>query len=116
MKFKSALIECRWSREDGRDYRGQYVQGITYSSGYIQILISGERVELNSSSGAEGAYMEIKTHVPDGEIDAEIFINDRYVYSFSINGVVTTEYNTVRFYLDGFWYLLEYRFRERENS
>lgn len=116
MKFKTAMIEHRFSRESGTGPRGTYEHGVTYTTGYVTNLVQGQPLPLAQNDPLTYAVLEINAHRNDGELDAEIFLNSRFAYRFEINGVVSNQYTTVRFYFDGFWYLLEYRFVARTNS
>lgn len=112
VRFKKATIDIRFSRESGQDHRGVFKMGETYPSRFIQELYPGMPVRIND--GREYVIMEI--HNWDNPIDGEILINGNMAYSFSIDGIVKNEYTSIRFYYSGFWYILEYRFLERENS
>lgn len=113
MKFKTALIEVRFSRESGHNARGVYEQGTTYTPRRLENLRPGMAVTLVEYPVY--ARLEIKPY-DDGDIDGDIFIDGRFAYAFNINGVVSVNYNVVRFLWDGSYYVLEYRFRARENS
>lgn len=117
MKFKKATIDVRFSRESGVDHRGLPLAGETFVRRYIQDVTPHVPVRL-VDSGPHYAFLEIRDlNSPYSvEIDGEMFLNGAFVYAFEIDGVVKSEYTRERFLVDGFYYLLEYRFLNRENS
>jgi hypothetical protein len=114
MIFKNATIDVRFSRESGTDPSGRYLHGQTYTARRVQEIYPGSPVAL-IPSGRDIAILEIR---PDGinGIDAEVFFNGQFVYSFAIDGTVDLQYTVVRYFHDGFWFILEYRFLNRFNS
>lgn len=114
MKFKNATIDVRFSRESGTDRSGRYAHGETFTARCVYSLFPGMPVDL-IRSGPEVARLEIRQY-NDDQIDGEIFLNGQFAYAFSVDGIVKDNYTSVRFYLSGFWYILEYRFLGRENS
>jgi hypothetical protein len=116
VKFKRATIDIRFSRESGTSRDGRYAHGTTYVARYIETILPGQPLFLIRGGTPDHALLEIRDYVKDGEIDGELFFNGQYVYAFVVNGIVSNEYTTVRYYHDGFWFILEYRFLTRENS
>ena len=115
MKFKKATIDYRWSRETGHDVSGRYLMGLTYYPRRIENLYPGQRIVLEE--GQTYDYLEIDTNREgEGAFDAHIFMSQRPAYTFTFNGQVKDDYTVVRFYMDGFYWIFEYRLISRENS
>lgn len=125
MKFKKATIDYRWSRESGYDVGRRFQMGLTYYGRRIENLWPGQRVHLHDG-GPEYHFLEIDATRENeigaggenygGVFDGQIFINQRMAYAFAIEGHVKDNYSVIRFYMDGFYYIFEYRFISRENS
>jgi hypothetical protein len=113
MKFKTAVIDIRFHRESGTDRSGRYSHGETYLPRYIQNLFPGHFVDL-SPSGVAVIRLEIRSD--NSIVDGELYYNGAFMYAFPVDGTVKPEYTVVRFYYEGFYFVLEYRFLNRENS
>lgn len=114
MKFKRALIDMRFSRESGTGRNGVYLHGETLTSRYLKEILPGFPIIIAEYHPIY-VRLDVNPNISDEIPDTQLFINSELAFTFAFNGTVTNDYNVVRFFFHGFYYIFEYRLLNREN-